>query len=299
MTYTVLVPFDGSPTAHRAIPYAAALAKLHPSPRLVLLTVFVPTLYGQIDGWQPDAETERAATRELEQVAALAREAGVPDIAVRTATGVTEAREILRAAEDIGADAIALGTHGRGGLSRALLGSVAMAVATRSSIPCLLVPPGSPVGHAEIARAVLTTDGSDAAAAAIPVAQDLARHGVHVDVVEVVDPSAKLLAFTIPAADEGFVPQRIMRELLPPARARVRQIAGQFPSGTADGVVVRGRASAAITRYVHTHDIDLIVMASHGRTGASRLWWGSVADRVIRSARVPVLLVRSSDQGTA
>ncbi len=57
--------------------------------------------------------------------------------------------------------------------------------------------------------------------------------------------------------------------------------------------VVVGNAAEAIAEYVGKNGIDLIVMATHGRSGISRWVWGSVADRILRSACVPVLMVRA------
>jgi len=58
------------------------------------------------------------------------------------------------------------------------------------------------------------------------------------------------------------------------------------------GVTEEGRAADSIADFAHEHDIDLIVMATHGRSGLSRWAFGSVADRVLRLACCPILLVR-------
>ena len=73
------------------------------------------------------------------------------------------------------------------------------------------------------------------------------------------------------------------------AAARVRAAQG----GDVSGVVLHGSAAGSIAGHVAVAGADLIVMSSHGRTGASRFWLGSVADAVIRSAAVPVLMVRA------
>ncbi len=62
-----------------------------------------------------------------------------------------------------------------------------------------------------------------------------------------------------------------------------------------EGEVIEGRAAEAIADYASDHDVDLIVMATHGRSGLSRLAFGSVADRVLRLASCPVLLVRARE----
>lgn len=71
------------------------------------------------------------------------------------------------------------------------------------------------------------------------------------------------------------------------------------PGGTVSGTVLEGSPAAAIVAHAAAVGTDLIVMSSHGRTGASRFWLGSVADAVIRSAPVPVLMVRGGARAGA
>ncbi len=59
--------------------------------------------------------------------------------------------------------------------------------------------------------------------------------------------------------------------------------------------VLQGRAAESIISFAVENNIDLIIMATHGRSGVSRWVWGSVADRVLRASRVPVLLVRATN----
>jgi nucleotide-binding universal stress UspA family protein len=58
--------------------------------------------------------------------------------------------------------------------------------------------------------------------------------------------------------------------------------------------IIYGKASEALIDYANKNDIDLVIIATHGRSGVSRWVWGSVADRLIRSIRAPVLVVRAS-----
>jgi len=56
--------------------------------------------------------------------------------------------------------------------------------------------------------------------------------------------------------------------------------------------VIYGKADEALSDYATKNDVDLVIIATHGRSGISRWVWGSVADRLVRSVRVPVLMVR-------
>jgi nucleotide-binding universal stress UspA family protein len=69
--------------------------------------------------------------------------------------------------------------------------------------------------------------------------------------------------------------------------------------GTVSATMLDGRAAASIATHAAAAGADLIVMSSHGRTGASRFWFGSVADALIRSSTIPVLVVRGRGDATA
>lgn len=61
----------------------------------------------------------------------------------------------------------------------------------------------------------------------------------------------------------------------------------------ATGAVIYGKAGDALTEYAEKNRIDLVIIATHGRSGLSRWTWGSVADRLLHSLRMPVLMIRA------
>ena len=135
-------------------------------------------------------------------------------------------------------------------------------------------------------RILVPTDGSEGARAAFDHALALAELvGGELHVLNAVDPtlvpvevSADGVFDALQEAGEGYV-----RELSERAEA-----AGV----TVETAVVTGATADAITGYAEANDVDLLVMGTHGRTGL-RLWLlGSVTERVIRTAPVPVLTVR-------
>jgi len=79
------------------------------------------------------------------------------------------------------------------------------------------------------------------------------------------------------------------------AKSYLEQLAGRakYDGAVIQSEVVTGQAAESITEYATQHEIDLIAIATHGRSGISRWVWGSVADRVLRSACLPVLIVRA------
>jgi nucleotide-binding universal stress UspA family protein len=141
----ILVPIDGSDTANRGLAEAIRLAHGHPT-ELVLLHVIddFPTMreFASSDPREDQrAQRRRAAEELLDPGVKLAR-----DSQVKATTDVCFAIEsapdsIVETAKRLGCEMIAIGTHGRRGFRRAVLGSVADAVARRSTVPVLLVPP--------------------------------------------------------------------------------------------------------------------------------------------------------------
>ncbi len=143
----VLVPLDGSELAEAVLPYVRELAKLSGG-EIVLLRVplypaldipasnpnLIPTLYDDID---------REAQAYLSRTVMRLQAAGFDKVTAELRPGVAP-ETILEFAESIGADLIAMSTHGRSGLARWLIGSVAERVVRGSKVPVLLVRPTSP-----------------------------------------------------------------------------------------------------------------------------------------------------------
>ena len=141
MASHVLVPYDGSEQADEALDFAF---EEHPDATVTVVHVIdpveagytsQPTAFGQAEEWfetaKDDAETMLDAVRER------ADEAGVPlDTAVEVGR---PSRAIVEHADEVGADQIVMGSHGRSGVSRILLGSVAEAVVRRSPVPVTIV----------------------------------------------------------------------------------------------------------------------------------------------------------------
>ncbi len=289
---TILVPLDGSRTALRAVPYAAALVNLGQAERVVLFMA-LPTREGPDTG-TIDAAThdqwERAALRRLRTSARRLQSLGVGPVEIETRWGVQDADEIVAAAERHGASLIAMGTHGRSGLARALLGSVAMGVLQRATAPCLFVPPGARLRQVHLRRALLALDGSPLSRQAIPHAQALAKAGVRVTVLRAVPLSSTFVPFAVPGA-EGYVPMSVIEDVTAAAEEDIRKTVAEFPAGT-EGETLVGAPGRAIIDYAHENGIDLIIMTTHARGALGRALLGSVTDRVMRTAKVPVLVVR-------
>lgn len=133
---------------------------------------------------------------------------------------------------------------------------------------------------------LVPTDGSDAASAAVPHAIDHAvRYDATLHVLHVVDEQG------VPPTPDGG---RVLAALEQQGRAaieRVAQQAGTAGVDTIESAVASGPPHTAILDYVDEHGVDLVVMGTHGRRGLDRVLLGSVTERVVRLADVPVLTV--------
>ena len=142
-------------------------------------------------------------------------------------------------------------------------------------------------------------DGSDLAELAVSDAFGLAQLSrAEITLLQVVYPVEHVIGTEIGHPiyiDQQWENQRVLAlEYLNEVRQRVNS----------DGLTVHlavemGSAAETIIDYAHHHPIDLIVMATHGRSGLQRWVYGSVADKVLRGADVPVLLVRTHPEAEA
>lgn len=294
----ILVPLDQSPEAERALPLAAGLATALDA-RLRVASVFLPiapevvapAAVEDVDAAMTEMRQRlRDYLREVGDRAAIQTTSPVEDElirgrALRTAFGEATAiaAALARSAQGRGVDLIVMTTHGRGGMSRAWLGSVADALVRQTRVPLLLVRPSRDPGHGPFRQIVAGLDGSVRAEAALPVALALAAR-----------PVGRITLLRVMAPDAAGAAA--------PVREELERLAATL---IGDGVEVAPRiveddnAARAILRVADEVDADLIAMATHGRGGVTRLVLGSVADKVIRGTDRPVLVVRPEIPETA
>ena len=143
-------------------------------------------------------------------------------------------------------------------------------------------------------RILVPLDGSQLAEQAIPYATELCKGSTEVVLFQVVH-------FPLPlAAPDAAIaaPLPDSAELLAESRAYLEKLADKLREEgvqVSTDVIERDMVAEAIVEYAKTHDIDLIVMTTHGRSGLSRLIFGSVAESIVRHAPCPVLIVRPLD----
>lgn len=296
MLVTALVPLDGSSTSEtvlaivpQLLPDAGAVIALRVLPPLDPL---LPALLDQLTA-TPVIPTRRAAAQ-----ADLARVRWrLADVHVRCTSTVVDgdpAEQILRVAARRRVGVIAMTTHGRGAVGRVLFGSVADRVVRHAPIPALLVRPSTD-DHAtprRIQRVVVPLDGSELAGAALPLATELAeRLAAPITLLQAVDADV----VDAPVGDLGLpdLGEEIARAVLDRAQADLEPVAERLRAqGRAASVQALDGSPLFVLAEALRPD-DLLILTSHGRGGALRWLLGSVAEKLVRTAPCPVLLVPS------
>lgn len=143
-------------------------------------------------------------------------------------------------------------------------------------------------------KVLVPLDGSSLAECVLPHVQAISKGcGVDVTLVRVVEPLHMLRGLESDISPEER--RRIEQDSMKVARDYLEGIKAELEK---EGLNVRtevlfGKVTDELARYGEKGDFGLIIVASHGRSGVSRWVWGSVADRVLRSACVPVMIVRA------
>lgn len=293
----ILFPTDFSDRADRALPHALWLAEEFGA-ELHMLHAMV--LHGD-DPANPDKRFPDLddAYRQLRSWAEEKMEAAVtgvagPEVEVVHAQerGIAAAPTIVEYADDHDVDVVVMATHGRRGVRRVLLGSVAEEVLRTAGCPVLTVRPdaaSSEGGRPE--RLLVPIDFSEHADLALASAGALARRlGAELDVLHVIS--------ELSYPDPYFADAAALRAMTKAARDRVPEalsakvaelLQGDVPTETHMEV---GTPAPAIAEFAKERGTDMIVIGSHGRTGMERVFLGSVAEGVVRRAPCPVLTVK-------
>jgi len=297
---TILVPLDGSSFGEHALPAAIAIARrgemcldlvhVHQLVTPSLSPAAAPFFDPAIDLLIRDQEA--AYLREVAgQVAARW------DGAITQAVLISPIAEALcNRAHETGAALIVLSTHGRGGVARAWLGSVADRVIRQANLPILAIRPTeeAPVLSHEPAfdHILIPLDGSPLAEQAIDMTEQIRGAGpIHYDLVRVVEPIIHGVKFD---GADPVVDVEAQEAAWHHATAYLETIAA--PLRKRGDVVMTyvpiGHAASAILERAHADAVNLVAMTTHGRGGVARMIMGSVADKVLRSATKPLLIYR-------
>jgi nucleotide-binding universal stress UspA family protein len=200
---------------------------------------------------------------------------------------------ILRHAHVNANDLICIGTHGRSGLSRLALGSVAERVVQRSKCPVLVAHAGAKsTRDVAIRRILVPVDFGDFTTPTLAAAGDLARKvAAPIDLVHVIADIVPARSEIPIAYREIEVSHREIRKWADQELARL-DVAGVKVTRH----VLCGNPFEQIVNYAGEHGVDLICLATHGRTGIVHWFLGSVAEMVVRKASCSVLVMPHPDR---
>lgn len=287
MYKSILVPLDGSELSEFVLPYAEELnSRL--GRKIIPLRVY------------PSAEASRASTHQayVDRVAQVLRErlGGGADVEPVIVAGEPN-REIVDYAKKQDVGLIAAVARGQSGVGLWPVGSTADKVIRETSKPVLLIRAAAPLATREqgiLNRVLVPLDGSKLSEAILPYVEDLICGAAGTEKAEVTLFEV-LEAARYSAAADTYRPPEI-QQLESAAREYLEGLGG----GLRDrGVAVKSEVSTGmrsvaeeIVQFAHTSNANLIAMSTHGRSGFSRVFVGSVADRVLRSGEVPLLLVK-------
>lgn len=285
MFETILLPLDGSELAEVALPCAQGFA-VRLGSEVDLVTVC-----------DMPGEQERLLTVYLNRMASQLTAKGVK---VRSVVLFGKAAdELLEYAHRNKIGLIIMATHGRSGLGRWTLGSVADRVLRATTLPLLLlragrceeIAPEQPI----FKRILLPLDGSRLGEGALPYVEEIAaKTKAEVHLLSVVQ-----LPLTLTPGMAAFVEAgtwtRALEALREESQAYLERVGNALRTrGILAHTDVRvGSVGEAILSLAGSNNIDLIAMSTHGRSGISRWVLGSVAEKVLYGAEVPVFVVRA------
>jgi nucleotide-binding universal stress UspA family protein len=269
----ILCPVDFFPASDKAMNYAAGLGALYGA-KIRLLHAVPPVALAAYE-YPLDVEAiaktmKDAASRKIERLASRLKACG---LAVDTEVRVGSIHDVIRRAiSRFKPDLIAMGTHGRAGVERWFLGSVTEWWMRHSPVPVLAISAKETLRNPAFRKILVTTDFSagtaDALGYAFSIAQENESHIALLHVapdVSVTESARQLL--------ETFIPE-----------------------GASDWCKIETRIEVGlpyhgIERILHKDRPDLVVMNIHGKGMIDRALLGSTAERVVRSAKCPVLLI--------
>jgi nucleotide-binding universal stress UspA family protein len=296
MLQSLMVPLDGSRFAEQALPLALGAAKRAGADlNLAIVRASFP-----LDGDRAESYL-RSVNEQINSVgpARVTRNVlGNQDAAGRPASVQKSVAEVLeRHAKDLACDLIVMTTHGHGGIRRAWMGSVADSLIRVASRPVVVIRPRdedftvAASADRGIRHILIPLDGSEQAVRAIAFAQQLGEpFGARYTLVRVTSPMAwhgspgptgSLVTVDAPPLSREAV-RRYLDSVADGFRQFGVQVAIQALTGTTP--------AAAILKYARSHDVDVIALTTSGSTGLDRLLLGSVADKIVRSSNVPVLV---------
>ena len=292
----ILVPLDGSPNSEQILTPAASLAHTTGSSIVLAQVVPIGSSVRRMAAHPFRRSTTQGRLSQQNEISdylsglAEGLRAGGIEVTIDTAHGEI-AEEIVALGTRHRASLIAMCTHGRTGLRRLALGSVAEQVLRRSALPLLLYRPTDDARQREISwsKLVVPLDGSPLSELALQQASAIATAGnLDVELIHVLSNTS--------GPDSGPPPDDTVGEA-PDSQTMETYLRDRADAFSQQGVhvsyrILNGDPRFQMVEAAQRGSDNLVVMSTHGRTGLGRMMHGSVADHLVRNSSAPVLLVR-------
>lgn len=273
----ILIAVDGSDCATRAAKFGLELAARYDA--------HADVVHVSSNGGGEDDDT--SAEDVFENVGAFDVDADVE----RHRLEGKPPKRLARTVEEFDTDLVVMGRRGRAGLGKRLLGSTTERVLRTVEVPVLAVPAGdvTEATGRSMSDVLLTTDGSDVAELAAPYGADVARrYDARLHLLTVVDVQAEAGVFDAGGVDREYI-ERLEAEG-EEGLERLRE-AADADDLEVRSEVVRAEAHEGIADYADANEIDLLALSSEGESNLVKQRLGSVANRVLRTVSIPVLVV--------
>ncbi len=293
----LLVPLDGSSLAEAALPVADYLAQRF-SATVTLLHLIERNAPAQVHG-EAHLTNEAQANAYLQKVAQRSFAPGVvTDMHVHTSEVSDVTRGITAHADEFANDLIVMCVHGRGGVQGWMVGSIAQQVVAFGHKPVLLIPvQRAPIPEKFTCEQILVAlDVDPEHAQALPPAIELAQGcGAALHLVIVIPTPQTLSAIEtsisrlLPLTTSALLEMN-EQQAVDYLRAQVKHIQQQGVRAT--GSTYRGSPAAVIVEVAKQKQANILVLATHGRTGLDAFLEESVAAKISNHSNIPLLLIR-------
>jgi nucleotide-binding universal stress UspA family protein len=278
MFRNVLVPLDGSPAAERAVAYGAVLPV-----RVLTLQTVIPKIDAPSYDWFTDVSVDEHHAQQRAHaeryLAGIAKRYAAPDREIVTRVDEGDPAECVLAAAT-SANLVVVTSHGHGAASPLTVGRTANRIIRYADVPVLVIRPNAAPPEA-LKRIVVPLDGSELAEGAAPLATELAAQtGAPICLTSVIDPAFVPIKGMASAERQVRAYLESERERLLPHRVEIRT---EIHTGVPANELI-----------ATTNADDLVVLTAFGSGTGQRWLIGGVADKLLRSAAAPVLLIRPS-----
>lgn len=294
MALIALIPLDGtklSESAYSMLPLVSQLG----IDRIRLVSVWESAAEGSESGSQEgelNEVTEKGRAYLDAYLEQQAEEVKARGFQVETVVKIGRpADEILEATHDV--DLIIIATHGRSGIARWWLGSVADQVIRESACPCLVIGPNveTDLEHFEVKRILLPLDGSANAEQAIPLAALIAdKTGALLDVVR----AMSLTAVSYDPSMSMYSPD-LITSMEDSVKAYLVSVAQKLGNRKVETTMLIGGPGEMLLEHLKDKPADIVVSTTHGRTGVTRAALGSTSDRLLHG-NAPVLIFKPGEE---